>query len=58
MAIKTYPVIGTLLHDGKTYEQGETVELDEDQAKPLIAWRVLAEPEAAAGDKKKAKPAP
>ncbi|MNT97226.1 hypothetical protein D3C72_2395000 [compost metagenome] len=48
MAIKKYNVNWTLDHDGKQYQAGETVSLDEKRAEPLVNSGVIILPGKAA----------
>lgn len=43
MAENTYPVLSTLIHDGKTYAPGKTITLEEETGEPLVANGTLGE---------------
>lgn len=45
MAKSTYQVLDNLNHDNKPYKPGSSVELEPEQAAPLLAIGVIAEPE-------------
>lgn len=45
MASKKYKVLSPLKHDGKAYEPGSFVNLDESGADWLISFGILKEPE-------------
>ncbi len=38
-----YPVISPLLHDGTTYQPGDTVQLTDELASTLLAFGVIGE---------------
>lgn len=46
-----YEVISPLLHDGKHYEPGKSVELEDQAAEPLIEAKAVKAPEKAAEKK-------
>ena len=53
--MKTYPVLGTIMHDGKIYTPNSKIELDDATAAALpvgvLGEPEDAKPEAAKGDK-------
>lgn len=42
MTIKKYTVLSRINHDNADYEIGSTIELDDDQAAPLLKVNVIA----------------
>lgn len=51
MAKKSYEVLSHVTHDGKGYDVGKTIELDDEHAEPLLAVKAIGE----AGTKKAGK---
>jgi hypothetical protein len=58
MAKQTYEVLSPLLHDGKRYEPGKTISLEEDAAAGLVANGTLGAPSVAERPSGEAKASP
>lgn len=62
MAMKSYQCVFTVIHDGKTYKSGDTVQMEPEQAAELLARGTLIDgkkataPNAGMPDPKIAKP--
>jgi hypothetical protein len=52
MAKKTYEVVSPLDHNGKRYAVGKTVDLEDDEAAPLLVHTVKAPEKAEPKDRK------
>lgn len=50
MAKKTYSVKSPIKYDGEDYEVGDSIDLDEKEAKDLLAVKALGEADGAAGN--------
>lgn len=53
--MKTYNVTRRVDHDQKSFDEGDTIELDDDQAEPLLACGAIADPEGAPAPKSRKK---